>query len=118
MDLGIYKVFIKTDDQGRITDINSSAFLKNTDGWVQFAEGIGDQFHHAQRNFLAAPIFDDRGIANYIYKDGQIKRRDEQDKDDEAAQRPHIPTHEERIKVIEEIVDNLTKVLKAFNILK
>lgn len=118
MGKNTYKVFIKTDEQGRVTGINSSAFLETLDGWIEVAEGIGDKYHHAQGNYLSYPLFDDRGIANYTFKNGAIFLRDELEMDAEAAQRPHIPSYEERIKMLEDFVENITAVLKSLNILK
>lgn len=30
-----YKVLVRVDDAGRVVEINSSAFITNTDGWVE-----------------------------------------------------------------------------------
>ena len=30
-----YKVLVRADDAGRVVEINSSAFITNTDGWVE-----------------------------------------------------------------------------------
>ena len=30
-----YKVFIRADDAGRVVEINSSAFITDTDGWTE-----------------------------------------------------------------------------------
>lgn len=53
-----YIVYVKTDSSGRITAINSSAFLSETDGWVQIDSGVGDKYHHAQGNYPAAAAYD------------------------------------------------------------
>lgn len=43
----LYSVYIKTDESGRITAINSDAFLTSFEGWQKVAEGYGDKHHHA-----------------------------------------------------------------------
>ena len=30
-----YKVLVRVDDAGRVVEINSSAFVTDTDGWVE-----------------------------------------------------------------------------------
>ncbi len=50
MTMQPYGVYIRVDDAGRITAINSSAFLPDTDGWTRIDEGFGDKYHHAQGN--------------------------------------------------------------------
>lgn len=42
-----YKVLVRVDDAGRVVDINSSAFITNTDGWTEIDSGWGDKYHHA-----------------------------------------------------------------------
>ena len=78
-----YIVYVKLDEDNRITAINSSAFLKDTDGWTEIASGYGDQYHHAQGNYFNKPIMDDRGICRYKLYDGKVIERthDEMDAD-------------------------------------
>lgn len=60
-----YIVYVKIDDASRITAANSSAFLRDTDGWIEIDSGYGDKYHHAQGNYFPKPIMDDRGIKRY-----------------------------------------------------
>lgn len=71
----MYKVFVKTDAQGRITQINSDAFLPDTDGWTQIDEGAGDKYHHAQGNYLLLPIMTDNGVYRYNLADDEVIER-------------------------------------------
>lgn len=66
-----YIVYIKPDAQNRIQAVNSSAFLTNTDGWVEIDAGFNDRFHHAQGNYFEEPLYDDRGIMRYLYTPGE-----------------------------------------------
>ena len=70
-----YKVYVKTDENGRITEINSSAFLQNTEGWTEIDSGIGDKFHHAQNNYFSEPLTDTDGVYNYKLSGGQASAR-------------------------------------------
>lgn len=60
-----YIVYIKTDSQNRIRAINSSAFLRDTDGWREIDRGFELRHHHAQGNYFPKPLYDDRGIHRY-----------------------------------------------------
>ena len=46
----MYKVFIKTDEQGRVIAVNSDAFIPEDEieNWIEIDSGSGDKFHHAQ----------------------------------------------------------------------
>lgn len=60
-----YGVYVREDAAGRIYDINSDAFIFNTQGCVKIDEGYGDRYHHAQGNYLPKPKMDERGIFRY-----------------------------------------------------
>lgn len=74
-------VYVETDDAGRITRINSSAFLPDTAGWTQIDEGHGDRYAHAQGNYLDKPLVDDRGIYRYKLVDGKPVERTTEEMD-------------------------------------
>ena len=61
-----YIVYIKPDDQNRIKAVNSSAFVSNSDDWLEIDRGFGDKCHHAQGNYFDKPLYDDRGIHRYM----------------------------------------------------
>ena len=60
-----YIVYVKTNSNGYITAVNSSAFLSDTSGWVEIDSGYGDKYHHAQGNYFEKPIFTDAGAYRY-----------------------------------------------------
>ena len=61
----MYTVYIRTDEQGRVEDVSSSAFLVDPAGWMAVCSGDGDRFVHAQGNFFAKLVRDERGICQY-----------------------------------------------------
>lgn len=65
-----YIVYVKTNSNGHITAVNSSAFLSNTTGWVEIDRGYGDKYHHAQGNYFPLPIITDSGAYRYKLVDG------------------------------------------------
>ncbi len=65
-----YIVYCKTNDNGYITAVNSSAFLQTTMGWAQIDEGTGDKFHHPQGNYFDKPILTQSGVWRYRLVDG------------------------------------------------
>lgn len=74
-----YIVYVKTDEQNRIIDINSNAFLSDTENWTKIDEGLGDKYHHAQGNYFDKPIYTDDGILRYKLVDGKaIERTNEE----------------------------------------
>lgn len=61
-----YGVYVQTDAEGRITAINSDAFLITLTGWEKIDKGYGDKHHHAQGNYLPGPLMDEQGL--FLYK--------------------------------------------------
>lgn len=101
LDIKPYKVYVKTDENGRITAINSDAFLSSLEGWQEIDSGLGDMFHHAQGNYLDKPLFDDRGLFNYKIVDGKPVERTEEEKNAEYKPPVVLPTFEERMEAME-----------------
>ena len=60
-----YIVYVKPNESGYITAVNSSAFLTDTTGWVEIDSGYGDKYHHAQGNYFPKPIITDSGACRY-----------------------------------------------------
>ena len=75
MKMQPYIVYIKTDRENRITAVHSSAFVKDTEGWTEIDSGFGDRYHHAQGNYFAKPIMDERGVWRYAMRDGRPVER-------------------------------------------
>ena len=103
MDIKPYIVYVKTDDENRITAVNSSAFLSNTDEWIEIDSGFGDKYAHAHGNYFPKPIMDDRGIWRYKLEDGNAVERTQEEMDADYAARPAPPpSDKERIKALED----------------
>jgi hypothetical protein len=83
-----YAVLVRTDEQNRIIEINSSAFVTDVDGWVQIDEGDGDRYHHAQGNYLPMPLMDDRGVYRYKLSDGHAVERTQSEMDGDYTAQP------------------------------
>lgn len=97
-----YGVYIKIDTENRLIDINSSAFLADTSGWIKIDEGFGDRYHHAQGNYLPKPKMDERGRYRYKYKNDQIQERTAAEMDaDMPEQGNDSPALESRVKTLE-----------------
>ncbi len=67
-----YIVYVKTDSNGYITAVNSSAFLTDTAGWTEIERGYGDKYHHAQGNYFPQPIITMGGAYRYKLVDGTV----------------------------------------------
>lgn len=103
----MHKVYIKTDEQGRVLAINSGEFLPTLDGWVQIDEGYGDKYHHAQGNYLDGPLFDSHGIALYELKNGKVKKRKEKVIEADMKARPVVITESERLDKLEKFIEKI-----------
>ena len=103
MEFEPYIVYVKTDSNGYITAVNSSAFLSDTTGWVKIDSGYGDKYHHAQGNYFLEPIITDGGAYRYKLADGKPEEcTAEEIAEQEDAKKPvYVPTAEERIVELE-----------------
>ena len=97
MDMQPYIVYVRTDDAGRITAINSSAFLPDTTGWVRIDSGYGMRHHHAQGNYLPGPLYNDLGICRYKLVDGKVRWRTQEEMDADYTPPEAVPTQLDRI---------------------
>lgn len=104
-----YIVYVRTDEQGRILEADSSAFLTDTAGWTAIDEGLGDKYHHAQGNYFDGGLYTDDGIPRYKLADGApVLRSDEEIEADRAAI-VHVPTENEILK--QQVADLQNQIL-------
>lgn len=70
-----YGVYVKTNQDGYITAVSSSAFLSDTTGWIKIDDGDGDKFRHAQGNYFSKQLCNDKGVYQYRLVDGIPQER-------------------------------------------
>ena len=109
-----YIVYIQTDEAGRITAVNSSAFV-GEDWGTEIDQGYGDKYHHAQGNYFPRPIYTEDGIPRYKLTDGQtVERTQEEIAADRAARPEPEPTLQEQmgaaVRLAKAAAQNLTDV--------
>lgn len=102
-----YKVFVKVDGAGRVLAINSSAFLRSVDGWVEIDQGQGDRYHHAQGHYLPGAIWNDNGVPRYKLEGGQVVERTAEEIEAETVEPEVVPTTEERLAKVEGLLERL-----------
>ena len=109
-----YVVYVKTNSDNYITAVNSSAFLTDTEGWVEIDSGFGDKFYHAQNNYFPKRIMT-YGYA-YLYKlvDGVPVEcaADEIARQEETRKPKPTPTLESRVKTLEDDTADLSEALE------
>lgn len=110
-----YIVYIRVDDTDRVVAVNSSAFLQDTDGWVQIDSGHGDRYHHAQGNYLPGPLTDNRGVYRYKLVYGKVVERTQEEMDADYTPPEVKPTDAERILQLESEKKLLTAQVQALS---
>lgn len=109
-----YIVYVKPNDAGYITAVNSSAFLDDTTGWVEIDKGAGDRHHHAQNNYFDQPIRTESGVYRYKLVDGKpVECTAEEIAAQEAAlPKPETkPSLESRVNTLESTTDDMVLML-------
>ena len=71
----MYKVFVRIDEQDRITEIQSHGCAEASSGSIEIDEGDGDRYQHAQGNYLPKPLMDELGRYRYKLVDGAAVER-------------------------------------------
>lgn len=108
-----YLVYAKTNADGYITAVNSSAFLPDTDGWTELDRGYGDKHHHAQGNYFPQPICTESGVYRYKLEDGKaVECTPEELARQEAAQPQPSVTLESRVGALEKAVEAAIQTLE------
>ena len=93
-----YHVYVQVDEQGRITAVNSSAFV-SADWGSEIDQGYGDKYHHAQGNYFSQPIYTEDGIPQYKLEEGEaVERTKEEIEADRAALPEPEPTETEKLR--------------------
>lgn len=113
--MNLYIVYVKLDEESRITSINSSAFLPDTTGWTEIDSGYGDKYHHAQGNYFDKPLCDDRGICRYKLVNGKPVERTQEEMDADYVPPEVKPTDAERISKLESEKKLLTAQVQALS---
>lgn len=102
------KVYVKTDSNSVITEINSDVFLSDVEGYTMIDEGNGDKYAHAQGNYLPDSLIDDKGIYNFKLANGIVVALTDDEKGTLfPVDSTKKPTTEERISVMEDAVQEL-----------
>lgn len=92
-------VYIKTDEAGNVTAVNSDIFIEDTASWINIDSGIGDRFAHAQGSYFEKPLMNQRGIYQYKFENGNVREKTEAEIEAEASALPKPqPTEMELLK--------------------
>lgn len=105
-----YKVYVRIDNSGHITAVNSSAFLTDTTGWLEIDEGSEwPKYMHAQGNYFSQSICTADGIPRYQLIDGEVSERSAEDIEaDREEKREYSPISDsERIAQLEDVIASL-----------
>lgn len=54
-------VYVKVNEEGYVTDVNSDIFIKDFTGWQKIDEGYGDKYAHAQSQYFDKQLIDKDG---------------------------------------------------------
>lgn len=77
-------VYVKADEQGRVTAVSSDAFLADPEGWTPVDAGAGMRYMHAQGNYLAGGLMDEHGRWRYKLQGGRVSTRTQEEMDAEG----------------------------------
>lgn len=111
-----YIVYVKSNSNGYITAVNSSAFLTDVTDWVEIDHGYGDKYHHAQGNYFDNPIITESGAYCYKLVNGEpVECTPEEIAAQEEANKPTPApsgTLEKRVTAVESDVADLTEAIQ------
>ena len=111
-----YIVYVKTDESGFITDVNSSVFIENTTGWIEIDRGIELHFYHAQGNYFPEPIMTESGVWRYKLTNGAVAECTAEEIAEQEKAQIYIPIAERNITAGEYVTVNGTLYKAKSNI--
>lgn len=110
-----YIVYVKRNNS-YITNVNSSAFLTDTAGWVEIDRGYGDRFRYAQGNYFQEAIRTMGGAYRYKLVNGKpVECTPEEIAAQEEANKPAPSPSgnlESRVSTVESDVAALTAAIE------
>ena len=59
-------VYIKVNEEGFVSSVESDMFIDDADGFIKIDEGYGEKFAHAQSQYFGKSLVDDNG--EYVIK--------------------------------------------------
>ena len=109
----MFRVYIKTDEKGRITAIGSNAFIDDFEGWKEIDSGEELKHLHAQNNYLPKPVRNEYGVYNYIFKNGKIEEVPEEEikAEEEQIRTSYKPALAERFEKLETAINKILKFI-------
>lgn len=111
--MNTYSVYVRVDENNRIEQVESSAFLADTTGWIKIAEGVGDRYRHAQGNYFASPIRDDYGVCRYaLLSNKTVKELTQEELDAEHKPESETPNQATGSDLVERVL-TLEKAMNA-----
>ena len=110
-EMNPYVVYVKSNSEGYITAVNSSAFLSDVIGWTEIDSGYGDKYHHAQGNYFPESVLTAGSAYRYMLVDGSpVECTPEEITQQEAANQPEaMRSYEDRIRELETQNELLTQ---------
>ena len=110
-----YRVYVKINSEGYITDVSSSAFLVDTADWIEIDSGFGDKFHHAQRNYFPESIVTDASAHRYRLVNGTVTAcAGEEIAAQEKANVTEKTSLEERVNLLEKGAAEMKKMITVY----
>lgn len=105
------KVYIKIDKNNCIIGVESDLTLKDSIGYVQIDEGIGDKYSHAQNHYFPEekPLIDYEGRCNYKFVNNKVVELTEEEKESlfPIDQLNEQLSTEDRLKALEDTLIDL-----------
>lgn len=94
------KVYVQTDERGRITRCEGGYTTpSDLTGWVQIDEGTGDRYNLCQSHYFDGGLYTGDGIPRYKLEDGRaVERTEAEIEADRAAVPPARPSALEQLR--------------------
>lgn len=108
-------VYIKTDSDGNITDINSDIFIEDTENWIKIDKGTGDKYAHAQGNYFSEGLITKNGIYRYKYIDNAVVEKTDEEIENETENNENDTEFSETELIQAEMLLNQERIIAKQN---
>lgn len=110
--MNVYNVYVRINSDGYITAVNSSAFLTDTEGWIEIDSGHSSKYAHAQTSYFPQTIFTDTDVYRYKLVDGKAMKCTADEIADQVRKVPLTgKSLEERVNILESSASETKRLL-------
>jgi hypothetical protein len=118
-EINTYSVYVQTDANSNIINVNSSFCLTDISGWLKVDEGSEEKHRLPQGRYFDKPIITDKGVYRYVYDESLTPKYREKTDAEISAEEAALPVNSAPTtdEQLEALATQLTDAMSAIMLL-